>query len=108
MNVGENTDDELNIFATAAILLISIVTPVLAETGIQGAATRTTGDAAAPLPLPPMKRGNETLTKPWSAPVGHGQPRAGEVPAPTPLTEEMLGQEDANVDRTINNICRGC
>ena len=44
--------------------------------------------------------------KPWSAPVGHRQPYAADVPAPP--SAEAVEQEDADVDRKISNICRGC
>jgi hypothetical protein len=48
----------------------------------------------------------ETTTKPWSAPVGHRQPRAADIPAAS--SQQILDQEDAIVDRKISNICRGC
>jgi hypothetical protein len=99
----------------AAILSTAIVTPVLAQAVIQKPGIqepgggRGTANAMASVPaFVPSKRGNETSTKPWSAPVGHRQPRVDEVPAPAPLAQEALDQEDANVDRKINNICRGC
>jgi hypothetical protein len=63
-----------------AILSAAIVTPALAAGGIE--------------------------TKPWPAPVGHRQPRAVDVPAPP--SSQTLDQEDADVDRKISNICRGC
>jgi hypothetical protein len=101
------------LLCAAAVLSTIIITPVLAETvaqkrGVQEAGgNRGASDAMASLPPPPSKIGNETSTRPWSAPVGHRQPRVEEVPA-TPLTQEALDDEDANVDRKINNICRGC
>jgi hypothetical protein len=101
-------------FLGAAVMLSTmLVTPVLAETIIQKTGVQDSGgnhganDAMASLPPPPSKIGSETSTRPWSAPVGHRQPRVEEVPA-TPLTQEALDEEDANVDRKINNICRGC
>jgi hypothetical protein len=51
------------------------------------------------------KTGSETTTKPWSAPTGHRQPRAIDVPASKLQT---LDQEDADVDRKISGVCRGC
>ncbi len=64
----------------AAILSVAIATPVLAA--------------------------GETTTRPWSAPVGHRQPRTADIPtAASPLT---LDQEDVNVDRKIRSVCRGC
>jgi hypothetical protein len=92
---------KFTVLCTAVILLATAATPVLAQTGIRGAANAM---ASAP-PPPPSKIGNETSTLPWSAPVGHRQPRIDDVPR---LTQEALDQEDARVDRKINNICRGC
>ena len=50
--------------------------------------------------------GKETTTKPWTAPTGHRQPHAADVPTTGPL--DFLDQEDANVDRKIGGICRAC
>jgi hypothetical protein len=61
--------------------------------------------ASAP-PSPPSKIGFETSTRPWSAPVGHRQPRAADVPTST--SQRGLDEEDAYVDRKINSVCRGC
>jgi hypothetical protein len=55
---------------------------------------------------PALAAGLETTTKPWSAPVGHRQPRAADIPASA--SQQILDQEDAIVDRKISNICRGC
>jgi hypothetical protein len=56
----------------------------------------------------PSMPGKETTTRPWSAPTGHRQPRATDVPASTLLSQRILNQEDADVDRKISGICRGC
>jgi len=56
----------------------------------------------------PSEPGRETTTRPWSAPVGHRQPRTADVPASISASQEILDQEDANVDRKIGNVCRGC
>ena len=48
---------------------------------------------------------NETATRPWSAPVGHRQPRAADVPAAATV---YIDPEDALVDRKIRGVCRGC
>jgi hypothetical protein len=54
----------------------------------------------------PWKAGNETTTKPWLAPVGHHQPTGADVlESDSQLT---LDQEDANVDRIVSGVCRGC
>jgi hypothetical protein len=73
---------KFKLFGLAAILSAAIATPVLAA--------------------------GETATKPWSAPVGHRQPRAADVPTSTSASQQTLDQEDANVDRKISNVCRGC
>jgi len=70
---------------------------------------RGTADVMASAPsIPSSKRGLETTTRPWSAPVGHRQPRAADVPPSTSVSQHILDQEDANVDRKIRNVCRGC
>jgi hypothetical protein len=56
--------------------------------------------------ITPALSAGETATKPWSAPVGHRQPRAADVPASA--SQQLFDQEDAIVDRKISNICRGC
>ena len=70
------------ILGLAAILSVAIATPVLAA--------------------------GETTTRPWSAPVGHRQPRAADVPASASASQQILDQEDAIVDRKISNVCRSC
>ena len=44
------------------------------------------------------------------APVGHRQPRAGDVPSEKNLTDpnNPVNKEDAALDRKIKSICRGC
>jgi hypothetical protein len=56
----------------------------------------------------PSLPGQETTTKPWTAPIGHRQPHAFDVPATALATPDLLDQEDALVDRKIGGICRGC
>jgi hypothetical protein len=51
---------------------------------------------------------NETATKPWSAPVGHRQPRAADLPASLSTAQQNLDPEDVEVDRKIKGVCRGC
>jgi len=58
--------------------------------------------------IPPSKRGLETTTRPWSAPVGHRQPRAADVRTSASVSQQSLDEEDANVDRKIKGVCRGC
>jgi hypothetical protein len=54
----------------------------------------------------PARAAGETATRPWSAPVGHRQPRAADI-APS-VSPQPLDQEDIDVDRKIRGICRGC
>ena len=56
----------------------------------------------------PWTPGNETATRPWSAPAGHHQPRAVDVLTSASSVEQFLDDEDARVDRIVRNICRGC
>jgi hypothetical protein len=123
------------LLGVVAILSTAIATPVLAQAVIQepgvyafyrpnddlgisstpsqrrevGAVARGTADAmASTSPVRSLIAGNETRTRPWSAPVGHRQPRAADVPTPTSASQQILDQEDANVDRIVRNVCRGC
>src|SRR5260370_2438372 len=70
---------------------------------------RGTADVMASAPsIPSSKRGLETATRPWSAPVGHRQPRAADVPTSTSVSQQSLDEEDANIHRKINSVCPGC
>ncbi len=44
------------------------------------------------------------------APIGHRQPRADQVPSEKNLTDpnDPLNKENAELDRKIKSICRGC
>jgi hypothetical protein len=68
------------LFALTAVLSVAIATPALAA--------------------------GETATRPWSAPVGHRQPRVVDIPPS--LSPQTLDQEDIYVDRKISGVCRGC
>ena len=100
-----------SLFGTVAILSTAIGTSSLAKIRIQEpvayAASYQDGNLTASAPfIPALKRGQETTTRPWSAPVGHRQPRVADVP--TSASRQRLDDEDANVDGKINGICRGC
>jgi hypothetical protein len=70
---------------------------------------RRTADAMASVSSGrPWIPGNETATKPWSAPAGHHQPRAIDVLTSASSFEQIFEDEDARVDRIVRNICRGC
>jgi hypothetical protein len=64
--------------------------------------------AQAVIHAPYAYASNETATKPWSAPVGHRQPRAIDIPGSVSATSQIIDQEDANIDRKIKGVCRGC
>ncbi|WP_407174156.1 hypothetical protein [Bradyrhizobium sp. STM 3562] len=44
------------------------------------------------------------------APIGHRQPRAGDVPSEQNLSNpnDPANKEDAALDKKIKSICRGC
>ena len=46
----------------------------------------------------------------WPAPVGHRQPRAADVLSEKNLSDPNTpaNKEDAELDRKIKSICRGC
>jgi len=75
---------------------------------ILSAATAPVISAQAVFQQPSMYASNETATRPWSAPVGHRQPRAADIPASLSGAQQSLGPEDAEVDRKIKGVCRGC
>jgi hypothetical protein len=76
-----------------------------------GAIAQTTGSArsSAELARPTVRSSMTPDTRLiGSAPIGHRQPRASDVPSENPNDLDYIGAEDAAVDRKINNICRGC
>jgi hypothetical protein len=130
-----NSMTKCTLLGVAAILSTTIATPVLAQAIIQepgGYAVyhpggdlgigstpsqrrdvvgvgRGTADAMASAPsVRSSTKGNETTTRPWSAPVGHRQPRAADVPTSRSVSPQILDEEDANVDRKIRSVCRRC
>jgi hypothetical protein len=64
--------------------------------------------AASAQSFHPSLAGKETTTRPWTAPIGHRQPHAADVPSTTLGSRDFLDQEDAYIDRKISGICRGC
>ena len=58
--------------------------------------------------------GSSSMSKnsggPPPAPVGHRQPRAGDVPNEKNLSDpnNPVNKEDAILDKKIKSICRGC
>ena len=47
-------------------------------------------------------------SEPLPAPVGHRQPRADQVPQGNTAATEAEKKADAELDRKIKSICRGC
>jgi hypothetical protein len=67
----------------------------------------------APTAMAQTGTGSSGMTKSGGvppAPVGHRQPRAGDVPSEKNLANpnEPANKEDAILDKKIKSICRGC
>ena len=108
---------KFTILGVAAILSTTLATPILAQAIIREPSTQREGIvldhavANAMAFAPPSRSlapGNEMTTRPWSAPVGHRQPGVADIPASTSVSQQVLDQEDANVERAIRGVCRGC
>ncbi len=87
------------IAATAVLLAVALMatTPgAIAQTGRSG---------LNPTPTTP----NVNTTTP-NAPVGHRQPRRDEVPDQSlkKNSNDPVSREDAELDRKLKSICRGC
>ena len=80
-----------NLMTTMALLAL-IGSPAMAQTG-------NTGSPGAANPAPARE-----------APIGHRQPRAGDVPSEKNLSDpnDPLSKENALLDKKIKSICRGC
>ncbi|WP_245301752.1 hypothetical protein [Bradyrhizobium sp. LTSP885] len=88
-----NLERNLGRFGLVAIRSAALAAAILAQTTIQA---------------PSAYASNEMTTRPWSAPVGHRQPHAADLPASVSASQQIIDQEDANIDRKIRGICRGC
>ena len=100
----------LSLLGTAAVLSIMFAssTPVQAAIYDSSACPNSSMTSAnAPAPSVWLPRGCETSTKPWSAPVGHRQPQAADIPTSISL-EQTLDEKNARIDRVISGVCRGC
>lgn len=78
----------------AASLVVLLGGAAVAQTG--GSKGTTSGGATSGSVLP--------------APVGHRQPRAADVPSEKNVSNpnSPVNKEDAELDRKIKSICRGC
>jgi len=76
------------LLVTATCLMLTIGPAAIAQTGTSS------GKRAEPLP----------------APIGHRQPRADQVPPENSnsAASEAEKKQDAELDRKIKSICRGC
>ena len=71
---------------TATILMLTIGSAAVAQTG----------------------NSSTKRQEPLPAPVGHRQPRADQIPQGSTAAQEAEKREDAELDRRIKSICRGC
>jgi hypothetical protein len=85
-----------NLIKTAAVLALLGNRPAMAQT---------VGEPSAGPAAPTLSSPLETRLS--GAPIGHRQPRAGDVPPQTADNLEQLSAEDERIDRKLN-ICRGC
>jgi hypothetical protein len=81
------------LITTTALLILIGGPAAIAQTGSGGGSSTAVKNPAVP-----------------QAPVGHRQPRAGDVPAEKNLNDpnDLLSKENAILDRKIKGICRGC
>jgi hypothetical protein len=82
-----------NLITTIALLALIGSPAAMAQTGSNTRAQGATNPAPA-----------------REAPVGHRQPRAGDVPSEKNLNDpnDPLSKENALLDKKIKSICRGC
>ena len=104
--------------AMAAVITLSLAMPVSTQATIHQPPTcrmpieASNGGALTPTSNT-IPAGCETITRPWSAPVGHRQPQAANIQAThitasIPSIDQALVQENARIDRVIQGVCRGC
>lgn len=76
------------LLVTATLLMLTIGSTAVAQTGNSSSGKQT----------------------PWPAPVGHRQPKLDQVPPEKDNSSaaEAEKRQDAELDRKIKSICRGC
>jgi hypothetical protein len=86
-------------------LITTIALLALVDTSVAIAQTAGSPNSAAP---PPTNPDLQLVVD--EAPVGHRQPRADEVPSEKNLMnpKDPVNRENAELDRKIKGICRGC
>jgi hypothetical protein len=84
------------LIATMALTFLIGGTAAIAQT--KGAGSSGTGSSGA---------GSSTIPE---APIGHRQPRPDQMPSEkTPISpNDFLAKENADLDRKVKSICRGC
>lgn len=56
-----------------------------------------------------VKRAQGVQPRPgMDAPIGHRQPRAGDIPETGPNDPGKIDAQDRELDRMIKGICKGC
>jgi hypothetical protein len=83
-------------------LITTIALLALVDTSVAVAQTAGSSNPAAP---PSTNPDNQLVLN--SAPVGHRQPRADQVPSEK-NPNDPVNLENAALDRMIKGICRGC
>ena len=86
--------------ATTIVLALGASVPLetAGRTGIAAAQTTSPSPGATGMPSP-------------QAPVGHRQPRPGDLPPESDRqkkADEREAEEQRRLDRVLRNICRGC
>ena len=83
----------MRIIVAALSLLMMLTGAAIAQSGAKGSGPAGTSAGSVP-----------------SAPVGHRQPRAGDVPSDKLASDpsDPLSKENQALDKKIKSICRGC
>src|SRR5262245_39302853 len=97
--VRDGRSDMKKWIIAAAVLVVAGDVTAFAQSG-QGGRYTGTGSKSGSMDSKPL----------MEAPVGHRQPRAGDVPDEKNLSNpnDPMNKEDAALDRKIKSICRGC
>lgn len=81
----------------------------LAVLAIAGSSLAMAQDLTRNPPPPSVKRAQQGQPAAVAAPVGHRQPRVGDVPSATGANgPDKVDAQDRELDRKIKNICKGC
>jgi hypothetical protein len=66
-------------------------------------------DSTRNAPPASVKRAQGVQPRPgMDAPIGHRQPRAGDIPESGPNDPGRIDAQDKELDRMIKGICKGC